>query len=489
MAPRQPVAWSHLAALVALKGVLHSLSNGPLAYGLMTDELYYLDCAARLDWGYVDHPPLSIFLLRISNELLGTSIVAVRSVAVLASCATLVFAALIARELGGGRVAQMLAAAAVAASPVHLSMAGFYSMNPIDMLLWAVAFWLLVRLANGAPSRTWLALGACVGLGIMNKLSMTWLAGGLAVGLLATRERRWLATPWPWLGAAVALACVAPNLLWQQEHDWPTLEFLRNSATQKEFVASSPPVFLATQLFTAGLPLWPIGLGYLAMARSMARFRLFAWIVACVMTFLAVSGSAKLYYAAPAFSVALAAAGVAVERAGRRARFAWAPKTTAAGLVVAGFVAAPYAISLFPPERLVAYQRLLGAEPVGVDVGEQSPLHQGFAQMFHGPAVTAAVAKAVATLSDDERSRVGILTHQFGESGGINFYGPARGLPPAIGTQGSYWLWGPGDVGGELMLEISESEQELRMRYAEVERVAEIDCAYCLPRFTRNVAT
>ena len=151
-----------------------------------------------------------------------------------------------------------------------------------------------------------------------------------------------------------------------------------------------------------------------------------------------------------------------------------------------GIVAAPYVIPLLPPERLVAYQRALGIAAMSVDVGEPSELHQGFAQMFHGRAVTEAVARAYHGLPAGDRGRVGLLAHQFGESGGLNFYGPALGLPPALGTQGTYWLWGPGDVSGELMLEVSADEAELRRRCRSVELAAEIDCSYCLPRFNRK---
>lgn len=106
--------------------------------------------------------------------------------------------------------------------------------------------------------------------------------------------------------------------------------------------------------------------------------------------------------------------------------------------------------------------------------------------MFHGEAMTRAVAEVFAQLPAEDRERVGILTGEFGESGGIDFYGPALGLPRAIGTQTGYGLWGPGSVTGDVMIEVSESEDELRNCYAEVTRIAEIDCPYCMPRLRRK---
>ena len=481
-----PIAWSTLCALALCKAALHLPSNGPLAYGLMTDELYYLDCARHLAWGYVDHPPLSIALLRASIELFGTSEQVIRSGVVLATTATLVLAGLMAREMGGGRIAQSLAAGVVLASPVHLSMGGFYSMNPIDMALWAGAFWLLIRLANGADRELWLALGVVLGLCMQNKLSALFLGAGLASGLIFTPQRRLLATRWPWLALAIALAMQAPQLIWQLQYGWPTAEFLAHHAGAKELVRTSPLAFLGSQLVATGVPLWLVGLAYLALSRRTAELRHLAWTVAVVVALFALSGSAKIYYPAPVYSVAFAAAGVAFERARERRALRWAPAVAAAALAISGAVLAPFVITLLSPERLVDYQRRLGLAEVTVDETERAPLHQGFAQMFHGRAVAQAVALAYHALPPHERERVVILTHQFGETGGINHYGPALGLPRAVGTQGSYWLWGPGERRGDLVLEVADDAEELASRCESVARAAPIDCPYCMPSLTRK---
>ena len=486
MPERPPVAWFLLLSLAASKLLVHGLSNGPLAYGLMTDELYYLDCAKRLAWGYVDHPPLSIALLRLSILLFGTSELAIRTFAVVGTTAALVLSGLMAREMGGGRVAQGLAAGAALASPVHLSMGGFYSMNAIDIGLWAAAFWLLLRLENGGDRRLWLGVGLVVGLGLLNKLSMAWFAAGLAFGLLLTPQRRWLATPWPWLAAGIALLVFLPHLLWQHGHGWPSVEFLANASRDKRIVASSPLTFLGTQLFATGIPLWLLGAAHLAVSRDTKTYRHLFWIVLVVLLLLSASGSAKIYYPAPAYSVTFAAAGVVLERIGGLRHFRFAPRLVAGVLALSALAAAPFVVSLLPPERLVAYQHAFGIGGVTVDVTEQAVLQQGFAQMFHGQAVARAVSSAYAGLSDHDRERVVILTHQFGETGGINHYGRALGLPSAIGTQGTYWFWGPGEARGDVLLEVSDDEAALSARCSEWTRVAPIECQYCMPSLTRK---
>jgi len=196
-----PVAWQLLIGLAFVKLGVHLLSSGLLTYGYMTDELYYLDCARHLAWGYVDHPPLSVAVLWLVRATAGDSLVALRLLPALAGCVTLVLVALMARELGGGRIAQGLAALAALVAPVYLAVGAFYSMNAFEPMFWALAAWLLLRLHNDGSPRLWLLLGVVMGLGLLNKISMSWFGVGLVVGLVLTPQRRWLATPWPWLAA------------------------------------------------------------------------------------------------------------------------------------------------------------------------------------------------------------------------------------------------------------------------------------------------
>jgi len=165
--PRPAVAWSLLLGLALAKLGIHVLSS-TLTYGYMTDELYYLDCANHLAWGYVDHPPLSVALLAVVRLTIGDSLVALRLVPALAGAVTVALVGLMARELGGGRIAQGLAGLAAVVAPVYLGIDAFYSMNAFEPPLWAFAAYLLLRLENGAPPRLWLLVGAVIGLGLLN---------------------------------------------------------------------------------------------------------------------------------------------------------------------------------------------------------------------------------------------------------------------------------------------------------------------------------
>ncbi len=86
--------------------LLHLLTNG--SYGMFRDEFYYLACADHPAWGYVDHPPLSIALLIVNRAIVGDSVEAIRILPGLLGVILLFTSAAIARELGGGRFAQLL---------------------------------------------------------------------------------------------------------------------------------------------------------------------------------------------------------------------------------------------------------------------------------------------------------------------------------------------------------------------------------------------
>jgi hypothetical protein len=486
---RPPIAWSLLLTLAAVKLLLHVVSSAWVAYGWVGDEFYFLDCARHLAWGYVDHPPLSIAVLRLWTELLGTSLLVVRLVPALSGCATIVLAGLMARELGGGWVAQGLAGLGVLAGPIYLAMGGYYSMNPIDQTLWAVAAYLVLRLLNGGSPRTWIGLGVVLGLGLLNKLTVVWLGCGIFAGVLLTPERRWLATPWPWLAGAIALVIVAPYLLWQAQYGWPVLEFTRNATLEKN-VPAPPLMFLRLHVLAmhpVTLPFWLIGLIYLFFAPEARPYRTLGWVWLTVFLILMASGTARTYYLAPALTIAIAAAGRAVERFGTRASMRWLPAAATALLILALATGAPMSIPLLSPNRYVAYERVLGLKPPPEAREEPSKLPLHFALRFHGPPLVRAVDAAYQSPSLDDREHVVILTDSFHEAGAINVLGAAAGLPSAIGIHNNYWLWGAEAAAGDAFLVVAPMDSKLLTLFRSVERAGKVDCGWCMP-FLRNKA-
>ena len=240
--------------------VIHTLTNGK--YGFHRDELGTLGDARHLAWGYVAYPPLTPFLGRIALDLFGPSLAGVRFFAALAQSLVIVIAGLMARELRGGRPAQMLAAIATAIAPVALSAGALLQYVSFDYLWWVLAAYFLMLLVNRREPRWWVAIGAVVGLGMLTKYTVLFLMAGIAGGLLLTEERRYLLSRWLWIGAAAALVIFLPNAVWQVEHGFISLDFLRFIHTRDVRIGRTAgfvthQFWVATNLMT--VPLWIVG--------------------------------------------------------------------------------------------------------------------------------------------------------------------------------------------------------------------------------------
>ena len=212
--------------LLAGTTVLLHLLTASDSYGIFRDELYYLACAEHLDFGYVDHPPLIAVLAWLTRGLLGDSLTALRSLPAMAAGGTVFLTAMMVRELGGTRFAQMLGGVAAALAPVYVGSFGYLSMNAFDVLIWASASWILIRMLKTGETRWWPVFGLVMGIGLQNKLSIVFLGFGLVAGLVLARQWKHLASPRFWIAGGIALLLFSPHLIWQFQNGWPTLEFI-----------------------------------------------------------------------------------------------------------------------------------------------------------------------------------------------------------------------------------------------------------------------
>jgi 4-amino-4-deoxy-L-arabinose transferase-like glycosyltransferase len=428
-----------LLALALVRLLLHLLTNGQ--YGFHRDELAVLDDAHYLAWGYVAYPPLVPFAAHVSMQLFGDSLAAFRAPSALAQALAMLFAGLIARELGGRRMAQALAAIAVACVPFSMLAGSMLQYTSPDYLWWVLAAWLLLKLVNGGcnPSgsrRWWLGLGLVIGLGMMTRYTMLFCVAGIVVAILATPLRRQLASPWPWAGALLSLLVFAPNAWWQWRHDFIYLEFVQHIHARDVRIGRTGG-FLPGQLMLGAGPLlawlWLIGLAWLAFATSARQWRALAWLYATALGLFWLA-SARDYYLAPAYPMLLAAGAVLLERGIARLR-----QRTA---LVARGATALVLLAALATTALVA----LPLAPIGSEGWRIARrFHDNFAEQVGWPELVAQVAAVYHALPAEERARTAIYANNYGEAGAINRYGSAHGLPTAISGINSYWARGYGD--------------------------------------------
>src|SRR5438132_2948292 len=205
--------------------LLHLYFNN--RYGYFRDEFDYMACGDHLAWGYVDHPPLIPFLIKISRVLLGDSLRSIRIIPALATSVAVILTAMIARELGGRRFAIVLSALAFIAVPMYLNDGSVMSTNCLEPLLWMGCVYFAILAIKREDSRYWLWFGVVAGIGLEEKYSIAVLGFSIVVGLLRTEQRRVFARKWIWVGGLAAFLIFLPNLLWNIHYHWPFLQLIR----------------------------------------------------------------------------------------------------------------------------------------------------------------------------------------------------------------------------------------------------------------------
>ena len=424
----EPLVIGGMAAAVL---VLHLATNGQ--YDFHRDSLYYLDSARHPAWGYVDYPPLTPTVARLSLFLFGPSVWGLRLWPTLAGAVMVLLAALIARELGGGRRARILAAVGAATSPVLLGANWLFQTVTFDQLVWLTCFWIAARLIRTQDHRLWLALGVAAGVGLETKYTVLALLAGLAVGALLTPMRRHLLTPWPWIGLGLTLLIFLPNLLWQVANSWPSVEYtLNHKSTQS--VDFSPLVFLAQQPALIGplaIPLWLAGLYWLLSAPSRRWLGIAALVPFAVYLFVG-----KSYYVGPLCPVLLAAGACGLESWTKR-RAARLFPATAVALVAQALVLMPLALPLVPESTMATSFLATARTDFAATVGWHDLVSQ--------------VAAIYDAMPASDRAQTVILTGNYGEAGAINTYGGAAGLPTAYSGELSYYYWRPPAIPGPVI--------------------------------------
>jgi 4-amino-4-deoxy-L-arabinose transferase-like glycosyltransferase len=470
-----PRALPWLAAAATL--VFHLAANPH--YGFFRDELYFIMCGFRPDWGYVDQPPL-VPLISAATQLGGHSLFLLRAVPALFAAATVFLAMVLAAELGGGTFARVATAIVVALSPVLASFGGKVGTDEANPFLWTLAGYALLRAVRDDGGGWSLIAGAALGIALETKYSGIFFGIALFAAVLIVPERRIAASGWFWAGVALCVLIALPSALWQWAHGLPMLELLRNGQHGKNVVVG-PPAFVFQQLLIAGplfAPVWIAGLVYLARDTS-ARFLALAFVLLMAMMIVL---HGKHYYPAAVYPIPFAAGCVALEAWTRRAPFA--RPLLAAALALGGLIFIPLVLPVLPERTFRAYESsVLGAlhlsrGATATEHQRQSALPQDFADMHGWPEMAATVERVVAGLRPGERDRALIVAGNYGEAAALEFFG--HGLPPVASGHNQYFLWGTHGRTGDVIIDVGGDCGASAHLFASAERVASAGTPYAI---------
>jgi 4-amino-4-deoxy-L-arabinose transferase-like glycosyltransferase len=452
------VAWGPVLAMAAALGVV--LLSVSARYGYHRDELYFRVAGRHLDWSYPDQPPLLPLIFRTITTLSGDSLVMVRLVAALASAAGVVIAALTAREMGGGRRAQLLTAGAYTVCPFVIAVGHTLYTATVDMLASTALVWLVLRWVRLRDQRLLLAVGAVAAVALNVKYLAAFLLAGIIAGLLLSGPREFLRRPMLAAGVAVTVLAVVPGLVWQSRHGWPQLEMAGEIADAADFAGR--PGFVPFQLIMTGVVLswlWVYGLWRLFRSREWAPYRFLGWAYLLLNVVFLITGG-KPYYLAGLWAALWAVGAVEVGRRGVPRGWGWtirAPMYVISGVVIAACT--------------------LPVVPLGwLERTPQPYVNADSVEMVGWDTFSAEVARVYRALPTSERSRAVFVISNYGEAGAIDRYGPALGLPRAYSGHTGFWYFGrPPDTGGPTIYVGPEGAASLRRFWTDVTAAGRID--------------
>jgi len=480
----QGVAVKTIAGLVIASLVLHAVVMIVTPFGIHRDEFLYFSMGNHLRLWHMDFPPAIAILGALSQGLFGHTIATARVFPAIEGAVLIVLAALVARELGGGRFAQGLAAFAVIASPMFERNSTLFQPVVLDQICWTLALFAIARVARvredgGNTRMPWLAFGVAIGLGLLCKFSILFLCISVLAAVLLTPMRRELLKPWPWIAVLIMLVLGSPSIVGQITLHFPVVAQMRDlNATQ--LVHVTPGEFIGTQALNIGPAGILVAIIGAAVMLAWNPLRTFAAIsLSCILAFLLLLVlHGKPYYIGPIYPALFAAGGIALERMKwpRSLRAATVTRWTIVALMGAYFVATlPIALPILSVSASAEYAaHFAGSAVLRTNSGNFDQLPQDFADMLGWRAEATALARIYHSLPPDEQREAVIAAGNYGEAGAAEFYAREFDLPPVITNAGSFWFFGPGVRPGKVLIALGSDPADLRRGWNSVREVARL---------------
>ena len=394
-------------------------------YGYHRDELYFIVAGSHAAFGYPDQPPLVPLLSWSMNAIAPGSLLVLRTPSALIAAMTTTLAGLIAREVGGGARAQVIAALCTASSGFALAVSHLVSTTTPDLLSTTLLGWLAIRavLRGGGPPV--LAAGVVVGLGVEAKPQVGLVAAVMVVTLLALGPRAPLRSWWAAGGAVAAVLLAAPYLIWQQQHGWPQVTVAKHIAGSQEGGRAGFFPFQFVMVSPVLAPVWVAGL--LAPFRRIEwRSLRFAPVTYAVVAVLYFIGNGHAYYLASLYPVLLGVGAIpTAEWLQRAPSRRW---LLAAAIMFSAAISAVIALPLIPERQLQGSLTIALNPAQGDTVG--------------WPRYVRTVATAWRRIPPEERAHTAIFTQNYGEAGAIELMGAAHGLPRPYSGHNGFSEWG-----------------------------------------------
>lgn len=466
--------------------LLHLFTSLRGIYGYYIDEFYYIACSKKLAFGYVDHPPLSILILKIWGTIFGYSIFSIRFTTALTASVIVFLTGLTVKKLEGKLFSIILGALLVAATPVFLSMTSFFSMNSFEILIWTLCSYILIIIVKENKPKLWIIFGIVAGLGLQNKHTIIIYGLGIVLGLLLTKERKQFLNIWLWIGGLIALIIFIPNILWEIKNNFPTLEFYRNASYGK-YIHNPPHVVLLSLIMSYNPTVfifWIAGIVYLFFTK---KYKFFGWAFCILIAYLIITKSSRPDRIMGIFPVIFAFSSILIENTIDKKNINWLKPVTTTYVLISIILISPMVLPVLSPTAAGNYCKLLGVSG-NMEHGKEGLLPMWFANRFGWEELVKETAFVYSNLSYEEKKDTIILGASYGEAGAIDLFGKKYGLPNAISTHNNYFLWGgTEDKNHKILIAVGFSDMFdlLKTYYSEVNLEKNVYCKYA-PAYRKN---
>ncbi len=478
------VEWQLILFFALLKLLIHFFTYDN--FELHRDAYLYYAQSEHLDWGYVAVPPTIAVIGKISTLIFGNTVFGLRFFPALIGSVNLIIIGLAVKELGGKKIAIILASLAYILSPSYLHVNALFQPVSFNHFYWLLSGFLILLMIKRNEPKIWIWIGIVFGFAFLNKYAIGFFMAAFALSLMISKYRYLYFTKYFLISLIIGLAIIFPNIFWQYQHNWPVLMHLAElRETQLVHVQYSD--FLIDQLLmnAQAFFIWFGTLMVLLFVKKENQFRLFGFIYLFIIILL-MMGSGKSYYTLGIYPILFVFGAYFTEKYIRKYII---PVTV---ILVIGMIGGLYTSLSFDGIPLTTFEKAINEDAFRWEDGEYHDLPQDMADMTGWKAIGEEVAEIYLSLGPENRNNCDIYCYHYGQAGTVMFYGKAINIPQPISYNGSFVFWSPESLTKEYMIWVHtdlwneiKPDSLLPALFGKVELKATIDDPYFRENGTR----
>lgn len=475
----------HLYILAIINFLFIFISAFIPGYEYFIDEFYYIACANNPAFGYVDHPPLAPLILMVYKFIFGESLYSLRFLAALASSVTVFLSGLIAKQLGGNKFAQSFASFCIIVTPVFFAIGSFYSMNVFEPLLCLIVIYYLIKMIKDENTKYWINIGIVFGLLILNKHTAGLFVIFFILALLLTNYRKYLFTKHFLYCVLITFVLFFPNLIWQIQNNYPSLEFYVNNVTKKnvampfaeyiifQIIAYNPLVFIIS--FAGAI--------FLFVNKNIKPFKVLGLIFFLIFLFFLITRNGRVDRSSFGYICVIPAGAILLEDLIIKIKQRWMYYTFASLMFLFFILFIPLLVPYLSYENSERLTNFIGLN-TEIEKGKKPLIPQMIADRIGWKEKVDMVGKIYLTFSEEERNKIIISADNYGNAGSLELYGKKYGFKNVVCGHNNYYLWSKNRLNGDivLMLTNKRSIKGLKEAYEIVDTTNVLfDNIYCSP--------